>query len=86
MTFRKFVQIFTRDMKPKLKHNNWLIKKPILRTKLLSYFENKKMCGIHAKDIIRWQNRNRRLKSRWNDKECRARQLLCPVFLVANKE
>ena len=53
MTFGKFVQVFTRDMKPKLKHNTWLTKEHILRTKLLPYFENKKMCGIRAKDIIR---------------------------------
>ena len=56
MTFGEFVQAYTRDMKPKLKHNTWLTKEHILRTKLLPYFENKKMCDIRAKDIIQWQN------------------------------
>ena len=56
MTFGEFVQAYTRDMKPKLKRNTWLTKEHILRTKLLPYFENKKMCDIRAKDIIQWQN------------------------------
>ena len=56
MTFVEFVQVYTRDMKPKLQHNTWLTKGYILRTKLLLYFENKKMCDIRAKDIIQWQN------------------------------
>ena len=34
MTFEEFVQAYTRDMKPKLKHNTWLTKEHILRTKL----------------------------------------------------
>ena len=52
MTFGEFVQAYTRDMK--LKHNTWLTKEHILRTKLLPYFENKKMCGIRTKNIILW--------------------------------
>ena len=43
----------TRDMKPKLKHNTWLTKGHIIRTKLHPYFDNKKMCDIRPKDIIR---------------------------------
>ena len=34
MTFGEFVEAYTRDMKPKLKHNTWLTKEHILRTKL----------------------------------------------------
>ena len=41
MTFEEFVQAYTRDMKPKLKHNTWLTKEHILRTKLLPYFSNR---------------------------------------------
>ena len=33
MTFGEFVQAYTRDMKPKLKHNTWL-------TKSISYAQN----------------------------------------------
>lgn len=56
MTFEEFVQAYTRDMKPKLKHNTWLTKEHILRTKLLPYFRDKKMRDIRPKDIIQWQN------------------------------
>lgn len=56
MTFEEFVQTYTRDMKPKLKHNTWLTKEHILRTKLLPYFKDKKMRDIRPKDIIQWQN------------------------------
>ena len=57
MTFEEFVQAYTRDMKPKLKHNTWLTKEHILRTKLLPYFKDKKMRDIRPKDIIQWQNK-----------------------------
>ena len=56
MTFEEFVQAYTRDMKPKLKHNTWLTKEHILRAKLLPYFKDKKMRDIRPKDIIQWQN------------------------------
>ena len=56
MTFEEFVQAYTRDMKPKLKHNTWLTKEHILRTKLLPYFKDKKMRDIRPKDIIQWQD------------------------------
>jgi len=52
MTFTEFVEAYTRDMKPKLKHNTWLTKGHIIRTKLHPYFDNKKMCDIRPKDII----------------------------------
>ncbi len=56
MTFAEFVEVYTRDMKPKLKHNTWLTKEHIIRTKILPYFKDKKMCDIYSKDIIQWQN------------------------------
>ena len=56
MTFEDFVKAYTRDMKPKLKHNTWLTKEHILRTKLLPYFKDKKMRDIRPTDIIQWQN------------------------------
>jgi hypothetical protein len=55
MTFEDFVKAYTRDMKPKLKHNTWLTKEHILRTKLLPYSKDKKMRDIRPKDIIQWQ-------------------------------
>ena len=57
MTFSEFVAAYTRDMQPKLKHNTWLTKEHIVRTKLLPYFKDKKMRDIKPKDIIQWQNK-----------------------------
>ena len=56
MSFEAFTELYIRDVKTRLKENTWLTKEHILRTKLLPYFENKKMCDIRAKDIIQWQN------------------------------
>lgn len=56
MTFSEFAKAYTRDMQPKLKHNTWLTKEHIVRSKLLPYFADKKMRDISAKDIIQWQN------------------------------
>ena len=53
MTFEDFVKAYTRDMKPKLKHNTWLTKEHILRTKLLPYFKDKKMRDIRPTDIVK---------------------------------
>lgn len=33
MTFSEFVAAYTRDMQPKRKHNTWLMKEHIVRTK-----------------------------------------------------
>jgi len=56
MTFEDFIKAYTRDMKPKLKLNTWLTKEHIIRTKLMPYFQNKKMRDIRSMDIIQWQN------------------------------
>ena len=56
MTFGEFVQAYTRDMKPKLKHNTWLTKEHIIRTKILPYFGKLKISEISTKEVIAWQN------------------------------
>ena len=56
MTFGEFVQAYTRDMKPKLKHNTWLTKEHIIRTKILPYFGKRKISEIQTKEVIAWQN------------------------------
>lgn len=38
MTFRSFVDLYTADMKTRLKENTWTTKDHIIRTKLLPYF------------------------------------------------
>lgn len=56
MLFKDFVEVYTEDMKPRLKYNTWLTKEHIIKTKLLPYFGSKKMNEIKAADIVRWQN------------------------------
>ena len=56
MTFRSFVDLYTADMRTRLKENTWATKEHIIRTKLLPYFGRLKMCSITAQQIITWQN------------------------------
>ena len=56
MTFKSFVDLYTADMKTRLKENTWATKDHIIRTKLLPYFGKLKMCNITAQQIITWQN------------------------------
>lgn len=56
MTFGDFVEVYERDIRPKLKENTWLSKEHVIQTKLLPYFKKKKMCDISASDITQWQN------------------------------
>ena len=39
------------------KENTWESKSHIIRTKILSYFGDRKIAEIEAKDIIAWQNK-----------------------------
>ncbi|MBP3852654.1 MAG: site-specific integrase [Erysipelotrichaceae bacterium] len=56
MTFGSFVEIYSEDMKSRLKENTWHTKEHILRSKILPYFGNRKICDIQPKDVIAWQN------------------------------
>ena len=56
MTFARFVEIYTTDLKSRVKENTWHTKEHIIRTKILPYFGKRKMNEIQAKDIIAWQN------------------------------
>jgi len=56
MTFASFVEIYSADMKIRLKRNTWLTKENIINSKILPYFGLMKMNEISAKDIIKWQN------------------------------
>ena len=56
MTFKDFVEVYTQDMKPKLRYNTWKTKEYIIQEKLLPYFGRRKMNEIKASDIIKWQN------------------------------
>ena len=63
MTFSDFLEIYTRDMQPKLKENTWNTKEAVINSKILPYFMDKKMKDIKPTDIIQWQNRMIRLKN-----------------------
>lgn len=56
MYFKDFVEIYISDKKPRVKHNTWLTKQHIIDTKILPYFEKKKLSEIRASDILSWQN------------------------------
>ena len=49
MTFASFVDTYTEDMKSRIKENTWHTKEHIMRTKILPYFKNRKMCSLPAK-------------------------------------
>ena len=59
MQFSEFWELYEADMKPRLKLNTWLSKEHIVRTKILPFFGEKRLCDISARDIITWQNQLR---------------------------
>ena len=56
MTFGSFVEVYTADVKSRIKENTWHTKEHIIRTKLLPYFGKRKIAEIQPKDILAWQN------------------------------
>lgn len=44
MPFRAFVEIYEKDIKPRLKLNTWLTKEHIIKSKIMPYFEDNKTC------------------------------------------
>ena len=74
ITFESFVDIYTADMKSRVKENTWETKEHIIKTKLTPYFGKRKMCEIESKDIIAWQNKMMKLKTL-------AKKTFSPVYL-----
>jgi len=64
MTFASFVQLYSQDMKTRLRQNTWQTKENIIQQKLMPYFGNKSMSEIGAKDIIKWQNEMMNLRGK----------------------
>ena len=56
MTFEAFTELYTKDVKPRLKENTWLTKESIIQKKILPYFGKRKLSEITAKDVMDWQN------------------------------
>ena len=57
MKFKSFIELYTNDLKMRLKENKWATKEHIIRTKLLPYFGNLKLSSITPQQIISWQNK-----------------------------
>ena len=51
MTFKSFVDLYTADMKTRLKENTWATKDHIIRTKLLPYFHQAAALLRQAEDV-----------------------------------
>lgn len=75
MTFASFVEIYTEDMKKRVKENTWKTKEHIIETKILPYFKKRKIGEILPKDILAWQNKM--LSSK--DKNGNQNQFRCSV-------
>lgn len=56
MTFEAFVNVYTQDMKPRLRLNTWLTKEHIIEQKLIPYFSDRQMSDITPADVVKWQN------------------------------
>ncbi len=68
MLFSSFVEIYTVDIKNRVKLNTWQTKKHIIATKILPYFQDRKINEIRASDIIAWQNQMMRLRDKNGNK------------------
>lgn len=56
MSFAAFVEIYTTDLKARLKESTWQTKEHIIQTKLIPYFGQRKISEITTKNVIAWQN------------------------------
>ncbi|MCM1114147.1 MAG: site-specific integrase [Clostridium sp.] len=56
MTFEAFVELYKKDIKPRLKESTWLTKENIIDKKLMPYFAKRKISEITPKDVVAWQN------------------------------
>jgi integrase len=56
MTFDSFLEMYTADVKSRVRQNTWHTKEHIIRTKIQPYFGKRKLAEIKPKDIIAWQN------------------------------
>lgn len=56
MRFGDFFDVYTEDVKPRLKLSTWLSKEHMVRTKTIPYFEDKAVNAITPADIVKCQN------------------------------
>jgi integrase len=68
MNFSSFVEVYTNDMKERLKLNTWMTKQTIIDKKILPYFADKKINEIKPAHIIAWQNEIMSLRDKKGNK------------------
>ena len=56
MTFADFCKVYEAEVRPRVREHTWLTKENIIRSKLLPFFGDMRMCDIRPVDIVRWQN------------------------------
>ena len=56
MSFEAFVELYYKDIRPRLKENTFLTKANIINGKIVPYFAQRKVSEITAKDVRDWQN------------------------------
>ncbi len=60
MTVNSFVELYRKDVSPKLKENTWLTKENIINKHILPTLGEMRLCDITAKIVIDWQNAKRK--------------------------
>ena len=56
MTLESFYELYTEDLKSRVKESTWETKDSIVQSKILPYLGKRKLSEITAKDIVDWQN------------------------------
>ena len=56
MSFDDFAKVYANDLQPRLKESTWETKENIIKTKLIPYFQKRKLCEIKPSDVVQWQN------------------------------
>ena len=56
MTFETFIEVYERDIRPRVRVTTWDQKMHLINEKLIPYFGKKRLASITSKDVINWQN------------------------------
>lgn len=56
MLFSDFVKVYREERKPRIKDSTYQTKDNIIETKILPYFQGKRLRDINTKDVMKWQN------------------------------
>lgn len=64
MSFADFVEVYTDECSPRIKESTMDTKENIIRTKLIPYFGERKVCEITSTDVMKWQNELLKLRDK----------------------